>query len=142
MWELYLKPQKGDYNSREKIARDLPSNVLFFYSLIVSFFYFFFDAYPEIFASRASRRIGKQTRPTAEADLSLRAMLWCIIPKWMVNGLCDRHGVKAFFSEIVAEIRSIVSNLATFAILGHSEGDKKDERCNKDDNYNYYNILN
>lgn len=72
--------EKDDYNSREKIARDLPSNVCFsvLFSIVSFFsfsFFFFFDAYLEIFTSRASARIEKQTRLTAEADLSLRAML-------------------------------------------------------------------
>jgi len=73
--------EKDDYNSREKIAQDLPSNVCFsvLFSIVsffsFSFFFFFFDAYLEIFTSRVSARIEKQTRLMAEADLSLRAML-------------------------------------------------------------------
>lgn len=36
----------------------------------------------------------------------LGAMLWCIVAKWMLNGLPALRDVKAFFSKIAAEICS------------------------------------
>lgn len=95
----------------------------------------FFDAHREIFfTSPTSQCIEKQTRPTAEADLSLPVMLWCIIPKWMVNGLCNLYGVKAFFLEIVAGIRRHPSRVRHSLVRGDGH-DVQNENYNADDNW-------
>lgn len=107
---------------------------MFFPSLISSclpFISYFSMLRPrDFFMSRVFQRIEKQTRPTAEADLSLPVMLWCIIPKWMVNGLRNLYGVKAFFLEIVAGIRSIASILPAFVV--YSDCDAQSEKYNED----------
>jgi hypothetical protein len=44
----------------------------------------------------------------------------------MVNGLHDLHGVKGFFSEIVAGIRSIMGIFAAFSIAMMVRSEMKD----------------
>lgn len=108
---IKLKPRKGDYNISEKMVRIYVSVFFFFYFIISSFHFLFFDAYREIFYVADVAMHWETNATEAEADLSSPVMLWCIIPKWMVNGLCNLHGVKAFFLEIVVGIRSIASIL-------------------------------
>jgi len=97
--------------------------LMLFSSYFIVFFSFsiFRCLQGDFFTSWASQRIKKQTRPTAEADLSLPVMLWCIIPKWIVNGLRNLYGVKVFFLEIVAGICSIASVLLAFTVLVQSD---------------------
>lgn len=57
------------------------------------------DAYSEVFTSWRRNASRNKRWSTVEADLSPRAMLWCIIPKWMVNGFARPPWRRSVFPE-------------------------------------------